>query len=300
MERTVNERYRHLLRLKVPWKLTSAEKDLSKEIVTVYFRWPGRAAVGCRQRGKACGVHERLPKRITRHLSVMQYTLELRRSLPRCKYPEHGVNAVRVPQGAPVSRFKLQFESFEEAVIAASRSLTQAAGLLRLNWDSAQRLFDRAVARGLPRGSTTGLQRVGLDEKSFLGGQRYVSLITDLQQSRVLEGVEGRDAAQTMALWAALPPEQHVLVDAAAMDMGANFVAATRQGAPQAAVVHDRFHVAEHLNEAVDRSRREESARLAARGDKSLRKTRYLWPLASGCRARSRTGIRPALANSWR
>jgi hypothetical protein len=50
--------------------------------------------------------------------------------------------------------------------------------------------------------------------------------MTDLQQSRVLELVEGRDSAQAMAVWAALPPEQRGLVEAAAMDMGANFVAA--------------------------------------------------------------------------
>ena len=137
------------------------------------------------------------------------------------------------------------------------------------------RLNDRAVARGLPRGSTTGLQRVAPDEKSFLGGQRYESLITDPQQSRVLEVVAGRNTAQTMALWAALPSEQHVPVAAATMDRGATFVAATRQGAPQAAIVHDRCHVAKHLNEAVNRTRREESGRPAARGDESLRKTRY-------------------------
>ena len=277
MEETVNEHYRQLLRLEAPWRVTAVEKDLAKETVTVCVRWPERTAVGCPQCGKACGVHDRLPERTWRHLSVMQYTLELRCAVPRCECPEHGVKAVRVPWAEPGSRFTVQFEAFAVAVIAASRSLTQAAELLRLHWDSVQRLIDRAVARGLARRSTEGLRRVGLDEKSFLRGQRYVSLMTDLQQSRVLEVVEGRDTAQAMALWAALPPEQRGLVEAAAMDMGANFVAATRQAAPQAAIVHDRFHVAKHLNEAVDRTRREESARLAARGDQSLRKTRYLW-----------------------
>jgi transposase len=99
----------------------------------------------------------------------------------------------------------------------------------------------------------------------------------DLQQSRVLEVVEGRDSAQAMAVWAALPPEQRGLVEAAAMDMGANFVAATRKAAPRAAIVNERFHVAKHLDEALDGTRPEESARLAARWDQSLRKIRYLW-----------------------
>ena len=67
--------------------------------------------------------------------------------------------------------------------------------------------------------------------------------------------VPGRDTAQAMALWQALPEDQRSKVEAAAMDMGANFVAATRP-APQAAIVHDRFHVAKQLNDAVDQTRR--------------------------------------------
>jgi hypothetical protein len=66
------------------------------------------------------------------------------------------VKAVRVPWAEPGSRFTVQFEAFAVAVIAASRSLTQAAELLRLHWDSVQRLIDRAVARGLARRSTEG------------------------------------------------------------------------------------------------------------------------------------------------
>ncbi len=83
MEETVNEHYRQLLRLEAPWRVTAVEKDLAKETVTVCVRWPERTAVGCPQCGKACGVHDRLPERTWRHLSVMQYTLELRCAVPR-------------------------------------------------------------------------------------------------------------------------------------------------------------------------------------------------------------------------
>ena len=57
----------------------------------------------------------------------------------------------------------------------------------------------------------------------------------------------------------------------------ANFVAATHQAAPQAAIVHDRFHVSQHLNDAVDKTRREEARRLEEKGDETLKQTRWLW-----------------------
>ncbi len=40
----------------------------------------------------------------------------------------------------------MHFEAFVVAVMAACHSLTQAAGLPRLHWDSVRRLIDRAVA----------------------------------------------------------------------------------------------------------------------------------------------------------
>jgi len=42
-------------------------------------------------------------------------------------------------------------------------------------------------------------------------------------------------------------------------------------------IVYDKFHVAKHLNEAVDKVRREEHRRLLERGDKSLTGSKYLW-----------------------
>lgn len=277
MEESVNEHYRQLLRLPKPWKVTAVEKDLGRERVTVCVRWPEQAAVACPQCGKKCGMYDRMAERTWRHLSVMQYTLELKCAVPRCDCPEHGVKTIAVPWAEPGSRFTVHFEAYAVAVIEACRSLTQAADLLRLHWDSVQRIIERAVDRGLGRRTTEGIKRVGLDEKSFRRGQRYISLMTDLNRQRVLEVVPGRDTEQAVALWKTLPDEQRKTVEAAAMDMGANFVAATRIAAPHASIVHDRFHVAKHLNEAVDQTRRQEAARLAEKGDETLKKTRYLW-----------------------
>jgi transposase len=101
--------------------------------------------------------------------------------------------------------------------------------------------------------------------------------MTDLDGQRVLEVVPGRDTQACLKLWASLPEAARQQIEAAAMDMGAPFILGTRQAAPQADIVHDRFHVAKPLNEAVDHTRREESARLAAEGDDTLKHTRYLW-----------------------
>jgi transposase len=276
-EISVHEHYRRLLLLPEPWEVTKVEEDLMGQSVTVWLRWPDGAKVTCPVCGKLTAIYDRLPERSWRHLSVMQYRLELRCAVPRCNCPEDGIKTTAVPWSEPGSRFTFHFEAFAVAVMQACRSLTQAAELLDLHWDSVQRLIDQAVARGLARRTTEGITRVGLDEKSFLRGQSYVSLMTDLTGQRVLEVVAGRDIAACVKLWEALPKEQRENVQAAAMDMGAPFIIGTAQAAPQADIVHDRFHVSKPLNEAVDQTRREESAKLSAQGDDSLKNTRFLW-----------------------
>jgi transposase len=137
--------------------------------------------------------------------------------------------------------------------------------------------MERAVQRGLARRKVDNLELVGLDEKSFGKGQDYISIMTDLDQSRVLDVTPGNDTESASALWQKLPEEQRKQVKAAAMDMSAGFAAATREQAPQAKIVHDRFHVSQMLNEAMDQVRRSERRQLREQGDERLNGSRHLW-----------------------
>lgn len=276
-EAAVAAHYAQLLGITSPWRVKRAVLELAKSKVEIEVEWDPQAAVVCPQCGRECPRHDHAPERTWRHLDVMQFTTIIRARVPRSRCPEHGVDTVRVPWAEPGSRFTLHFEAFAVQVIEACRSLQQAAQLLRLDWDSVQRIVERAVARGLARRDTSEVRRVGLDEKSFGKGQDYISLMTDLDERRVLEVVAGCDTPSALALWHSLSSEQRAAVVAVAMDMSPTFAAATRAAAPDAAIVHDKFHIAKHLNEAVDKVRREEHRRLLERGDDSLTGTKYLW-----------------------
>ena len=276
-EAAVAAHYGKLLGISGPWRVVSAQLDLLAGKVAIEVGWDESVPVVCPECGQECPRHDHAPQREWRHLNVMQFLTIVRARVPRCRCPEHGVLTVRTPWSEPGSHFTVHFEYFAVQVIAACRSLTQAADLLGLGWDGVQRVLDRAVERGLARRSTEGVVYVGLDEKSFGRGQRYVSIATDIKASRVLEVVPGNDQAAGELLWRALPEEQRSKVEAATMDMSAGFVAATRVQAPQAAIVHDKFHVAKLLNDAVDQTRRAEHQQLQAKGDETLKNTRYLW-----------------------
>jgi transposase len=129
----------------------------------------------------------------------------------------------------------------------------------------------------LERRSLQDLTYLGIDEKSFGKGHDYVSVLHDVVGRRVLDVVPERTRRAGDQLWAAIPQVQRQGVVAVAVDMWEPYLEATRAAAPQAAIVHDKFHCAKELNKAVDLVRRREHRELRREGDETLVKTKYLW-----------------------
>ena len=178
-----------------------------------------------------------------------------------------------LPWATKHSGFTLLFEAFAIRVLQASRS-TQAAGyLLGINWHQIQTIMERAVERGLARREPDEIAWIGMDEKSFRSGHNYISVINDLENSRVLEVVEGREGqAASELITGSLDLKQREMVCGICIDMSAPYITAIREHFPHADIIHDKFHISQHLGNAVDNTRRIEHAKLQKQGDESLKK----------------------------
>jgi transposase len=128
----------------------------------------------------------------------------------------------------------------------------------------------RAVERGLQPRSLDEVRYVGIDEKSFSAGEDYVSVMTDIDQSRVLEVTPDRTTDAADALWNTLSEEQRSKVKAVCMDIWQAYEMSTERNIPNARILHDRFHIAKYLNEAVDKVRRAEHRELQEDSDDRL------------------------------
>jgi hypothetical protein len=95
------------------------------------------------------------------------------------------------------------------------------------------------------------MKHLGMDEKSFGRGQSYITLLTDLEQARVIEVVEDRTAEAAEQLWRTLTPEQKQAVEAVAVDMWEPFIRTIEKEVPDADVVHDKYHVSSYLKAAA-------------------------------------------------
>ena len=277
MDSELQKHYALLLGVGSPWEVKTVDLNLEAKKVEIELGWQWGAAAKCPECGRECSIHDCAPERAWRHLDTMQFITLIRARTPRADCPEHGVKTMQVPWAAPQGRFTLLFERFAVEVLLASASVSPACALLGLSWDTAQEIMRRAVQRGLERRQLERLKYLGMDEKSFRRGQSYITLLTDLEESRVLDVVEERTAEAASQLWDTLSPEQKQGVEAVAVDMWEPFIQTIQTQVPDADIVHDKFHVSKYLGEAVDKVRRQEHKELLAQGDETLKGTRQLW-----------------------
>jgi len=234
--------------------------------------WP------CPECGAPSKLYDHQPERQWRHLDTCQYRTILHAEPPRIQCREHGVKTVKLPWAEPSSRFTVLFEGLAiEWLKAASQKAV--AGVMKLSWDEIHGIMERAVKRGLERRRAEAVTRIGVDEKAFRKGHSYLTLVNDLARGRVLYVAEERRQESLDGFWKTLTPEQTASIEAVAMDMWDPYIASTRQHLPGAdgKIVFDKFHIARHLGDAVDKVRRGEQKILKAAGDDRLTGTRYDW-----------------------
>ncbi len=272
----LTEHYRLLLGLDASWEVSDVALSLEEQRVEILVTHTG-APVTCPECDGVCTIADHAPERTWRHLDTMQFETRLRARVPRTNCKDCGVKTATVPWAGKHSRFTWMFEAMAIEVMEACGNVKAAAGLLGLDWSSVHRIMERAVERGLERRQLQSLQYVGIDEKSFGRGHSYVSLLVDLTGARVLEVAEERTEAAADRLWETLPHEQKEQVEAVAVDMWPAFTNSVETNAKQAEIVHDRFHISKHLNEAVDQVRRQEHKALKKSGDDRLTGSKQLW-----------------------
>jgi transposase len=113
-------------------------------------------------------------------------------------------------------------------------SVTGAVRLLRITWDEGWGIKGRAVTRGLARRQQEVVARLGVDEKAIAKRHRYLTVVADLEQSRVLYLADDRKQESLDGFWATLTPAQRDGITAVAMDMWEPYVQSTRAYLPAA------------------------------------------------------------------
>lgn len=148
---------------------------------------------------------------------------------------------------------------------------------LHLNWKTVKALEKQYMREQLRRVSNPGPKVIGIDEFSLRKGHTYRLVVSDLERKRpIWFGGEDRSEESLDRFYQWLGSKKSQRIRLAVMDMWKAFRNSTAKNAPQAGILFDKFHVMRHLNEALDKVRKREYARLTGRSREYIKGQKYM------------------------
>ena len=167
--------------------------------------------------------------------------------------------------------------AFERYAVELCRMATilDVAQHLGVSWDLVKDIHKRYLGRRFAKPKLKHLKRLAIDEISVGHGQRYLTVVLDLDDGAVVFVGQGRSAESLAPFWRRLRASS-AKIRAVAIDMSPAYMDAVGRNLPQAKIVFDRFHVIKLFNEKLSDLRRQVQSGAQGLAKKVLKCTRWL------------------------
>ena len=157
-------------------------------------------------------------------------------------------------------------------------SWAETAEVFHTSWHTVWRSVKSAVEWGLAHRDLSGIQAIGIDEVQWKKGHHYLTLVyqIDAARRRLLWIGRDRTVRTLLRFFRQFGCERSAALRFVCSDMWKPYLKVIARKAGQALHVLDRFHIAMHMNKAIDEVRAEEARELKERGEApSLKKSRW-------------------------
>jgi transposase len=176
---------------------------------------------------------------------------------PRVNCLEHGVTVTAVPWARHDSRFTQAFED-QTAWLVTRTSRSAVSELMRVAWRTVGGIITRVIREAEAAGDRlSGLRRIGIDEISYRKGHKYLIVVVDHDQGRLVWATPGRDEAALSRFFEALGPKRCAGLELISADAAPWIASMVKRYCPRARLCLDPFHVVAWATEALDQVRRQ-------------------------------------------
>lgn len=241
----------------------------------------------CRRCGRTLteqhGVDE---PRLLRHLPILGRVVYLRIRPKRFRCPWCDGHPTTTQQLDWYDPNALHTHAYERLLILQliNSTLTDVEAKEDVSYDALLGILDRWIATSVDWDALPPFATMGIDEIALLKGHRnfvaVVSARTPAGDLYLLAVLADRLKATVVTWLKTIPAARRAQITTVCTDMWDGYRSAVEEVLPNAAIVIDRFHVAQHYRDAVDQLRKQEVRRLKKELPKEtaddLKQT--LWP----------------------
>jgi transposase len=187
-------------------------------------------------------------------LGTIQVVLEGEASRVVCC--EHGVVVAAVPWARHDAGHTYAFDE-TVAWLATQASKSTVTELMRIGWRTVGSIISRVWADvDAQHDRMAGLRRIGIDEISYKKGYKYLMVVVDHDERRLVWAAPGRTSATVREFFDLLGEDRCAQITHVSAD-GADFIdTIVAETCPRAVRVADPFHIVKWATEALDEVRR--------------------------------------------
>lgn len=194
-------------------------------------------------------------------------------AMHRVDCPRCGVRVEEVPWACGPAKRDQMAKAYMQFLAGWAKRLAwrTVAEAFHTSWDAVRRSVQWRVAWGLANRSLEGITAIGTDDLHWgkgKGSNRFLTLVYQINDGhrRLLWVGKRRTKATLRRFFKEMGPRVSECLRFVCSDMWKPYLQVIAEKAPQALNILDRFHIDKKLNEAVDATRREETAAMRRAG----------------------------------
>lgn len=158
----------------------------------------------------------------------------------------------------------------------STATIKDVAKELHLDWKTVKELEKHYLREKLRRAGSPKPRVIGIDEVSIRKGHTSRIVVSDLERKKpIWFGGKDRSEESLDKFYVWLGPRRKNQIRLAVTDMWKAFENSTKHHIPTAAILYDKFHVIRHLNEALDKIRKSEYARVSGKHREFIKGQKY-------------------------
>jgi len=175
----------------------------------------------------------------------------------------------------PYSHCTIRFEEYIYR-LCEKMTISDISELTGLNWKTIKEIDIFYTKQRIESLKNIFPTRIGIDEVAYEKGQKYLTVVRDLDLSKVIWVGLDRKEASLDAFFDELGWEKTLRIEVAVLDMWDPYIASLKSHCPHVDIVFDKFHIVKYINDALDEVRRKEFAKASDDDRKDMKRKRFL------------------------